>query len=86
MPRLAAYSRILSAWFSVEYCWCSVDIRTYSTARSKAGDAAGVLSGPSCCMVPDRSPDLKSWRSGIHRCLAVNVSTGLGAVYERTAL
>jgi hypothetical protein len=28
----AAYSRILSAWFSVEYCWCSVDIRTYSAA------------------------------------------------------
>lgn len=27
-----AYSWILSARFSVEYCWCSVDIRTYSAA------------------------------------------------------
>src|SRR5688572_26330637 len=35
MPRCAAYSRILSFWLRVEYCWCSVDIRTYSAARNR---------------------------------------------------
>src|SRR5579863_6825340 len=32
-PRESAYRTIASDWFSVEYCWCSVDIRTYSAAR-----------------------------------------------------
>src|SRR5690606_21643907 len=34
MPRRSAYSLILSPWFSVEYCLCSVDMRTYWAARS----------------------------------------------------
>src|ERR1700724_1297649 len=34
MPRRAAYCCIASAWFSVEYFWCSVDIRTYCAART----------------------------------------------------
>jgi hypothetical protein len=42
MPRRSAYSRILSDWLWVEYCWCSVDIRTYSAARSVFG---GVVFG-----------------------------------------
>ena len=29
-PRAAACSRMTCAWFSVEYFWCSVDMRTYS--------------------------------------------------------
>ena len=35
----SAYCRIASAWFSVEYCWCSVLIRTYMAAgmMSSAG-------------------------------------------------
>src|SRR5580692_6298301 len=33
IPRLCAYCLIVSRWFSVEYCWCSVDMRTYSAAR-----------------------------------------------------
>ena len=37
MPRCSAYSRIASAWFSVEYCWCSVDMRTYCAARNLLG-------------------------------------------------
>jgi hypothetical protein len=41
-PRRAAYSRILSRWFSVEYCWCSVDIRTYSAARTEGACATTV--------------------------------------------
>lgn len=33
MPRCWAYSRMRATWLCVEYCWCSVDIRTYSAAR-----------------------------------------------------
>src|SRR5689334_14857995 len=33
MPRRAAYRWMASAWFSVEYFWCSVDMRTYWAAR-----------------------------------------------------
>src|SRR3546814_8204964 len=33
MPRRSAYCRMASLWFSVEYCWCSVDILTYCAAR-----------------------------------------------------
>ena len=32
-PRESAYRPIASDWFMVEYCWCSVDMRTYSAAR-----------------------------------------------------
>src|SRR5688572_23577526 len=32
-PRRFAYSRITSIWLLVEYCWCSVDMRTYAAAR-----------------------------------------------------
>jgi hypothetical protein len=37
----AAYSRILSPWFSVEYCWCSVDMRTYSPQLAALALALG---------------------------------------------
>src|SRR3546814_2679231 len=33
MPRRSAYCRMALLWFSVEYCWCSVDILTYCAAR-----------------------------------------------------
>src|ERR1700740_1126958 len=33
IPRRAAYARIASDWFAIEYFWWSVDIRTYSAAR-----------------------------------------------------
>jgi hypothetical protein len=45
IPRLSAYWRMIFCWFSVEYCWCSVDIRTYSAARilsEPAKDDGGV--------------------------------------------
>ena len=46
IPRCSAYSRITSAWFSVEYCWCSVDMRTYSAARVRfAVESANVAGG-----------------------------------------
>jgi hypothetical protein len=32
----AAYWRMMSSWFSGEYCWCSVDMRTYWAARDGA--------------------------------------------------
>ena len=31
--RRAAYARFVSDWFSIEYLWCSVDLRRYSAAR-----------------------------------------------------
>src|ERR1017187_10393806 len=43
MPRFCAYSRITSLWFSVEYCWCSVDMRTYSAACAGLGLSRGGL-------------------------------------------
>jgi hypothetical protein len=33
-PCNSAYLAIVSAWFSVEYFWCSVDMRTYCAART----------------------------------------------------
>src|ERR1019366_87246 len=32
-PRSSAYRWMAACWFSVEYCCCSVDMRTYSAAR-----------------------------------------------------
>jgi hypothetical protein len=31
-PRRFAYSRMTSTWLLVEYCWCSVDMRTQAAA------------------------------------------------------
>ena len=39
VPRLSAYWRMTLSWFSGEYCWCSVDMRTYSAARIFSGPA-----------------------------------------------
>src|SRR5690348_2176381 len=36
----AAYWRTTSSWFSGEYCWCAVDMRTYWAARDGAGVVA----------------------------------------------
>ena len=33
----------MSAWFSVEYCWCSVDMRTYCAARMMSSAMLGWL-------------------------------------------
>src|ERR1039457_5140782 len=41
LPRLSEYLRMTSLWFSVEYCWCSVDMRTYSAARVTSRVAGG---------------------------------------------
>src|SRR6218665_1365868 len=59
MLHLAAYSRILSPWFSVEYCWCSVDIRTYCAAL-KAGSDPGGFGGGSIVRI---DPSLYVWWS-----------------------
>src|SRR4029077_18127613 len=39
-PRSAAYLQMTLAWFSVEYRWCSVDIRTYCAAGSSGCSGA----------------------------------------------
>ncbi len=50
-----------SLWFSVEYCWCSVDMRTYSAARvrSAVGGGEGEVGGGDfdlsiCCHSSER--------------------------------
>ena len=74
-PRRAARrTRGSSAWFSVEYCWCSVDMRTYSAART-SGDSGPSSSLGSCCgamprsliPVPGRHPDARPPGDRDHR-------------------
>jgi hypothetical protein len=38
----AAYCRMTSNWFSGEYCWCSVDMRTYWAARELESVVGGM--------------------------------------------
>src|SRR5690606_27222454 len=45
-------SRILSPWFSVEYCWCSVDMRTYCAARNTGPDPVGLGGDSFDCIDP----------------------------------
>ena len=45
-PRRFAYSRMTSTWLLVEYCWCSVDMRTQVAAGIGSGGVSpGVMGG-----------------------------------------
>src|ERR1039458_6894650 len=62
-PCSSAYRWMAACWFSVEYCWCSVDMRTYSAARMGPDvqdemDACDVLTS----LLLRRAPPSDDWQ------------------------